>query len=71
MKTLSSHQVIEFLSLLLQEVRPEPSESTSGLLSPLTFDPFVPQDPLPLTHVKKMQEVYHLNTCTNSEIRFR
>uniref|UniRef100_A0A3Q3A6X1 Leukotriene A(4) hydrolase n=1 Tax=Kryptolebias marmoratus TaxID=37003 RepID=A0A3Q3A6X1_KRYMA len=46
-KTLSSHQVIEFLSLLLHE------------------------DPLPLTHMKKMQEVYNLNTCTNSEIRFR
>ncbi|KAM9705242.1 LOW QUALITY PROTEIN: leukotriene A-4 hydrolase-like [Menidia menidia] len=47
LKTLSSHQIIEFLSLLLQE------------------------DPLPLTHVKKMQEVYDLNASTNSEIRFR
>uniref|UniRef100_A0A3Q0RB53 Leukotriene A(4) hydrolase n=1 Tax=Amphilophus citrinellus TaxID=61819 RepID=A0A3Q0RB53_AMPCI len=46
-KSLSSHQVIEFLSLLLHE------------------------DPLPLTHVKKMQEVYDLNTCMNAEIRFR
>uniref|UniRef100_A0A672YUH6 Leukotriene A(4) hydrolase n=1 Tax=Sphaeramia orbicularis TaxID=375764 RepID=A0A672YUH6_9TELE len=46
-KALSSHQVIEFLSLLLQE------------------------DALPLTHVKKMQEVYNLDTCMNSEIRFR
>uniref|UniRef100_A0A669F6I1 Leukotriene A4 hydrolase n=1 Tax=Oreochromis niloticus TaxID=8128 RepID=A0A669F6I1_ORENI len=46
-KTLSSHQVIEFLSLLLQE------------------------DPLPLTHVKKMQEVYDLNAYMNAEIRFR
>uniref|UniRef100_A0A3P9K287 Leukotriene A(4) hydrolase n=1 Tax=Oryzias latipes TaxID=8090 RepID=A0A3P9K287_ORYLA len=46
-KTLSSHQLIEFLSLLLHE------------------------NPLPLTHVKKMQEVYGLNTCSNSEIRFR
>uniref|UniRef100_A0A3P9IS18 Leukotriene A(4) hydrolase n=1 Tax=Oryzias latipes TaxID=8090 RepID=A0A3P9IS18_ORYLA len=46
-KTLSSHQLIEFLSLLLHE------------------------NPLPLNHVKKMQEVYGLNTCTNSEIRFR
>ncbi|KAG7215114.1 hypothetical protein INR49_022762 [Caranx melampygus] len=46
-KTLSSHQLIEFLSLLLQE------------------------DPLPLTHVKKMQEVYGLNTSMNAEIRFR
>ncbi|XP_026218140.1 leukotriene A-4 hydrolase [Anabas testudineus] len=46
-KSLSSHQLIEFLSLLLQET------------------------PLPLTHVKKMQEVYGLNTCMNSEIRFR
>ncbi|CAK6983123.1 leukotriene A-4 hydrolase [Scomber scombrus] len=46
-KTLSSHQLIEFLSLLLQE------------------------DPLPLTHVKRMQEVYDLNSCMNSEIRFR
>uniref|UniRef100_A0A8D3EFX5 Peptidase M1 leukotriene A4 hydrolase/aminopeptidase C-terminal domain-containing protein n=1 Tax=Scophthalmus maximus TaxID=52904 RepID=A0A8D3EFX5_SCOMX len=46
-KTLSSHQLIEFLSLLLQE------------------------DPLPLTHVKKMQELYDFNACINSEIRFR
>ncbi|KAG8005400.1 Leukotriene A-4 hydrolase [Nibea albiflora] len=46
-KMLSSHQIIEFLSLLLQE------------------------DPLPLTHVKKMQEVYDLNASMNSEIRFR
>uniref|UniRef100_A0A665V068 Leukotriene A-4 hydrolase n=1 Tax=Echeneis naucrates TaxID=173247 RepID=A0A665V068_ECHNA len=46
-KVLSSHQLIEFLSLLLHE------------------------DPLPLTHVKKMQEVYDLNAFMNSEIRFR
>uniref|UniRef100_A0A3B4ATY4 Leukotriene A(4) hydrolase n=1 Tax=Periophthalmus magnuspinnatus TaxID=409849 RepID=A0A3B4ATY4_9GOBI len=46
-KTLSSHQLIEFLSLLLQE------------------------DPLPLTHVKKMQDLYNLNSYMNSEIRFR
>uniref|UniRef100_A0A3Q2QGI9 Leukotriene A4 hydrolase n=1 Tax=Fundulus heteroclitus TaxID=8078 RepID=A0A3Q2QGI9_FUNHE len=46
-KTLSSHQLIEFLSLLLQE------------------------EPLPLTHVKKMQELYNLNASTNAEIRFR
>uniref|UniRef100_A0A7N8XHD9 Leukotriene A-4 hydrolase n=1 Tax=Mastacembelus armatus TaxID=205130 RepID=A0A7N8XHD9_9TELE len=31
----------------------------------------VPQDPLPLSHVKKMQEVYDLNAYMNSEIRFR
>ncbi|XP_062338916.1 leukotriene A-4 hydrolase [Osmerus eperlanus] len=47
LKILSSHQLIEFLSLLLQE------------------------EPLPLTHVKRMQEVYNLNTYNNSEIRFR
>ncbi|KAF7646003.1 hypothetical protein LDENG_00195120 [Lucifuga dentata] len=47
MKNLSSHQQVEFLSLLLQE------------------------DPLPLSHMKKMQELYDLNACTNSEIRFR
>ncbi|KAK5877208.1 hypothetical protein CesoFtcFv8_026474 [Champsocephalus esox] len=47
MKPLSSHQVIEFLSLLLQEAA------------------------LPLTHVKKMQEVYDLNASENAEIRFR
>uniref|UniRef100_A0A4W6DD91 Leukotriene A-4 hydrolase n=1 Tax=Lates calcarifer TaxID=8187 RepID=A0A4W6DD91_LATCA len=29
------------------------------------------QVPLPLTHVKKMQEVYNLNACMNSEIRSR
>ncbi|XP_071389344.1 leukotriene A-4 hydrolase isoform X3 [Centroberyx affinis] len=46
-KTLSSHQLIEFLSLLLQE------------------------EPLPLSHVKKMQEVYDLNSFMNAEIRFR
>uniref|UniRef100_A0A8C9Z9J2 Leukotriene A(4) hydrolase n=1 Tax=Sander lucioperca TaxID=283035 RepID=A0A8C9Z9J2_SANLU len=45
-KTLSSHQIIEFLSLLLQE-------------------------PLPLTHVKKMQQLYDLNASMNAEIRFR
>ncbi|XP_060927955.1 leukotriene A-4 hydrolase isoform X1 [Limanda limanda] len=47
LKTMSSHQLIEFLSLLLQE------------------------DPLPLTHLKKMQEVYSLNVVLNAEIRFR
>lgn len=46
-KTLSSHQLIEFLSLLLQE------------------------DPLPVTHVKKMQDLYDMNSYMNSEIRFR
>lgn len=46
-KTLSSHQLIEFLSLLLHE------------------------DLLPLAHVKRMQEVYDLNSIMNSEIRFR
>ncbi|KAJ0057050.1 hypothetical protein NL108_000897, partial [Boleophthalmus pectinirostris] len=46
-KTLSSSQLIELLTLLLQE------------------------DPLPLTHVKKMQDLYNLNSYTNSEIRFR
>uniref|UniRef100_A0AAY5K853 Leukotriene A-4 hydrolase n=1 Tax=Esox lucius TaxID=8010 RepID=A0AAY5K853_ESOLU len=46
-KTLSTHQLIEFLSLLLQE------------------------EPLPLSHVKRMQEVYNLNSLQNSEIRFR
>uniref|UniRef100_A0AAY4EXJ2 Leukotriene A(4) hydrolase n=1 Tax=Denticeps clupeoides TaxID=299321 RepID=A0AAY4EXJ2_9TELE len=46
-KTLSSHQLIEFMALLLQE------------------------EALPLTHVKRMQEVYDLNSIKNSEIRFR
>ncbi|XP_076861056.1 leukotriene A-4 hydrolase [Brachyhypopomus gauderio] len=46
-KPLSSHQLIEFLALLLAE------------------------DPLPLSHVKRMQEVYHFNSVTNSEIRYR
>ncbi|KAK6314999.1 leukotriene A-4 hydrolase [Coregonus clupeaformis] len=46
-KTLSTHQLIEFLSLLLQE------------------------EPLPLSHVKRMQEVYQLNAFINAEIRFR
>ncbi|XP_034019465.1 leukotriene A-4 hydrolase [Thalassophryne amazonica] len=46
-KTLSSHQLVEFLSLLLQK------------------------EPLPLTHVMKMQELYDLNACNNSEVRVR
>ncbi|XP_056132354.1 leukotriene A-4 hydrolase [Lampris incognitus] len=46
-KILSSHQLIEFLSLLLQE------------------------EALPLGHVRKMQQVYKFNDCTNAEIRFR
>ncbi|KAL4659337.1 leukotriene A-4 hydrolase [Arapaima gigas] len=29
------------------------------------------KDPLPLTHVKRMQEVYNLNSIKNCEIRFR
>ncbi|KAG7274192.1 hypothetical protein CRUP_008568 [Coryphaenoides rupestris] len=47
LKTLSSHQVIEFLSLVLLE------------------------EPLPLSHVKRMQEVYDFNSSTNAEIRAR
>ncbi|KAL0962731.1 hypothetical protein UPYG_G00344570 [Umbra pygmaea] len=46
-KAFSTHQLIEFLSLLLQE------------------------KPLPLSHVKRMQDVYNLNNLKNSEIRFR
>ncbi|XP_033880555.3 leukotriene A-4 hydrolase-like [Acipenser ruthenus] len=29
------------------------------------------EDPIPLSHVKRMQEVYNLNAVKNSEIRFR
>ena len=29
------------------------------------------QELIPLTHVKRMQEVYNFNTYNNSEIRFR
>ncbi|XP_077450189.1 leukotriene A-4 hydrolase isoform X2 [Stigmatopora argus] len=47
LEALSSHQIVEFLSLLLQE------------------------KPLPLSHVKKMQEVYDLDSRANSEVRFR
>ncbi|KAK1169031.1 leukotriene A-4 hydrolase-like [Acipenser oxyrinchus oxyrinchus] len=47
LQKLSSHQVIEFLALLLHE------------------------EPIPLSHVKRMQEVYNLNAVKNSEIRFR
>ncbi|XP_077565883.1 leukotriene A-4 hydrolase [Stigmatopora nigra] len=47
LEALSSHQIVEFLSLLLQE------------------------EPLPLSHVKKMQDVYDLNSRANSEVRFR
>ncbi|XP_039356663.1 leukotriene A-4 hydrolase [Mauremys reevesii] len=46
-KDLSSHQLIEFLALLLLEA------------------------PLPVSHVKRMQEVYNFNAVNNSEIRFR
>uniref|UniRef100_A0A8C8VR17 Leukotriene A(4) hydrolase n=1 Tax=Pelusios castaneus TaxID=367368 RepID=A0A8C8VR17_9SAUR len=46
-KELSSHQLIEFLALLLVEA------------------------PLPVSHVKRMQEVYNFNAIKNSEIRFR
>ncbi|KAL7882699.1 hypothetical protein SRHO_G00003570 [Serrasalmus rhombeus] len=46
-KQLSSHQLIEFLALLLLE------------------------DPLPQSHVKRMQEVYNFNSIKNSEIRCR
>ncbi|XP_025921860.1 leukotriene A-4 hydrolase [Apteryx rowi] len=47
LKGMSSHQLIEFLALLLLEA------------------------PLPVSHVKRMQEVYNFNAITNSEIRFR
>ncbi|KAG8439488.1 hypothetical protein GDO86_005628 [Hymenochirus boettgeri] len=47
LKDLSSHQLIELLTLLLLE------------------------EPLPVSHVKRMQEVYNLNEIKNSEIRFR
>ena len=47
LKGISSHQLIEFLALLLLEA------------------------PLPLSHVKRMQQVYDFNAISNSEIRFR
>ncbi|NWZ05665.1 LKHA4 hydrolase, partial [Agelaius phoeniceus] len=47
LKEMSSHQLIEFLALLLLE------------------------EPLPLSHVQRMQEVYNFNAINNSEIRFR
>nr|XP_060633268.1 leukotriene A-4 hydrolase [Anolis sagrei ordinatus] len=46
-KELSSHQLIEFLALLLLE------------------------NPLPVSHVRRMQDVYDFNAVNNSEIRFR
>ncbi|KAK3518131.1 hypothetical protein QTP70_033232 [Hemibagrus guttatus] len=46
-KEFSSHQLIEFLAVLVQE------------------------DPLPVSHVKRMQEVYNFNSVCNAEIRFR
>lgn len=46
-RALSSHQIIEFLSILLQE------------------------DPLPVTHLRKMQDLYNMNSYENSEIRAR
>ncbi|NXY81179.1 LKHA4 hydrolase, partial [Alcedo cyanopectus] len=47
LKEMSSHQLIEFLGLLLLE------------------------DPLPVSHVQRMQQVYDFNAINNSEIRFR
>lgn len=47
LKQFSSHQLIEFLAVLIQE------------------------DPLPASHVKRMQEVYNFNSACNAEIRFR
>lgn len=70
MKALSSHQVIEFLSLLLQEV--SRGSEVRGLEVSLSLTPSLSlQEPLPLTHVQKMQQVYDLNACMNAEIRFR
>ncbi|XP_007439538.1 leukotriene A-4 hydrolase [Python bivittatus] len=46
-KEMSSHQLIEFLALLLLE------------------------NPLPVNHVRRMQEIYDFNATNNSEIRFR
>ncbi|KAG8137989.1 putative Leukotriene A(4) hydrolase protein [Naja naja] len=44
---MSSHQVTEFLALLMME------------------------NPLPVSHVKRMQEIYDFNATNNSEIKFR
>uniref|UniRef100_A0A8C4NTN6 Leukotriene A-4 hydrolase n=1 Tax=Dicentrarchus labrax TaxID=13489 RepID=A0A8C4NTN6_DICLA len=54
-------------------VKPHPLQLTLTHYSPLQFTTVcVPlQERLPLTHVKKMQEVYDLNAYMNSEIRFR
>uniref|UniRef100_A0A0K8RZY3 Leukotriene A(4) hydrolase n=1 Tax=Crotalus horridus TaxID=35024 RepID=A0A0K8RZY3_CROHD len=46
-KEMSSHQLIEFLALLLLE------------------------NPLPVSHMRRMQEIYDFNATNNSEIRFR
>ncbi|ROI15292.1 Leukotriene A-4 hydrolase [Anabarilius grahami] len=35
------------------------------------FTYFKDKEPLPLSHVKKMQEVYQLNSVKNAEVRFR
>ncbi|ETE65792.1 Leukotriene A-4 hydrolase, partial [Ophiophagus hannah] len=44
---MSSHQVTEFLALLMME------------------------NPLPVSHVRRMQEIYDFNATNNSEIKFR
>uniref|UniRef100_A0A2D4MI53 Leukotriene A(4) hydrolase n=2 Tax=Micrurus spixii TaxID=129469 RepID=A0A2D4MI53_9SAUR len=44
---MSSHQVTEFLALLMLE------------------------NPLPVSHVRRMQEIYDFNATNNSEIKFR
>uniref|UniRef100_A0A8C1MF70 Leukotriene A4 hydrolase n=1 Tax=Cyprinus carpio TaxID=7962 RepID=A0A8C1MF70_CYPCA len=48
-------------------------EDVKKLKSPqlIEFMALLLQEPLPLSHVKKMQEVYQLNSVKNAEVRFR
>uniref|UniRef100_A0A8C2AZV9 Leukotriene A4 hydrolase n=1 Tax=Cyprinus carpio TaxID=7962 RepID=A0A8C2AZV9_CYPCA len=48
-------------------------EDVKKLNSPqlIEFMALLLQEPLPLSHVKKMQEVYQLNSVKNAEVRFR
>lgn len=59
--------------LALQIKRQRGTESRSSLEMCLFVSSvcFLYQEPLPLSHVKKMQEIYQLNSVRNAEVRFR
>ena len=79
-------QQIEFLSLLLEEVRLSPQGSggadnknvrEGGGIFKFVFSMLMLvcfsllQDALPITHLARMDEVYKYNTTSNSELKYR